>query len=87
MLGIRFLIGSRALPRYHIARRICCVAASVWAGLVGWAFYAEAMILSYILGGLFISAALLPVMIDFCIPAYLYNLLFGKPVSCTTEKA
>ncbi len=85
--GIRFFLGKRALPRYHLARRFCCMMASMWAGVVGWAFYSGATLLGYILGVLFIGAALLPVTIDFCIPAYLYGLIFGKPVSCSTVES
>jgi hypothetical protein len=82
--GIRFLLGKRALPPYHLARRSCCMMASTWAGIVGWAFYSGAADLGYLLGVLFIGAALLPVTTDFCIPAYLYGLIFGKPVLCST---
>lgn len=82
--GIRFLIGTPALPRYHAVRRACCLMASLWAGVIGWAFYSDVTALGYILGALFIGAALLPVTTDFCIPAYLYGLIFGKPVSCST---
>ena len=85
--GIRFLLGQRALPRYHLARRSCCMMASTWACLVGWAFYNGSATLGYVLGGVFISAALLPVTIDFCIPAYIYGLLFGKPVTCSTAES
>ncbi len=85
--GIRFLTGTRALPRYHLARRSCCMMASMWAGLAGWAFYSGATALGYTLAVIFISAALLPVTIDFCIPAYLYGLIFGKPVSCSTAES
>ncbi|MCI0691873.1 DUF4395 domain-containing protein [candidate division KSB1 bacterium] len=81
--GIHYLLGKRALPRYHLARRSCCLMASIWAGVVGWAFHSGATDLGYILGVLFIGAALLPVTIDFCIPAHLYGLIFGKPVSCS----
>ena len=84
--GIRFLIGAPALPRYHLARRACCLMASLWTGVIGWAFFSGATLLGYILGVLFIGAALLPVTIDFCIPAYLYGLIFGKPVACSTVR-
>jgi hypothetical protein len=82
--GIRFLLGKRALPRYHLARRSCCMVAATWTGIVGWAFYSGAAAFGYAVGMLFIGAALLPVTTDFCIPAYLYGLIFGKPVSCST---
>ncbi len=85
--GIRFLIGAPAVPRYHVAGRAGCIIASIWAGVIGWAFHGGATAFGYILGALFIGAALLPVMIDFCIPAYLYGLIFGKPVSCSTVKS
>lgn len=82
--GMRFLLGKRALPRFHFARWLCCMVASAWAGIVGWAFYSGAAMLGYILGGLFICAAVIPVLTDFCIPSYLYGLMFGKPATCTT---
>jgi hypothetical protein len=81
--GIRFLLGKRALPRYHLARRSCCMMASMWAGVVGGAFHSGATAL----GVIFIGAALLPVTTDFCIPAYLYGLIFGKPVACRTVES
>lgn len=85
--GIRFLLGKNALPRYHLARRACCLMASLWAGVAGWAYYSGATALGYTLGVIFIGAALLPVTTDFCIPAYLYGLIFGKPVSCSTTNS
>ena len=84
--GLRYFIGGRKLPRYHWARRVCCLLASLWTAGVGWAFHTGAIMFAYVLGGMFISAALLPVTIDFCIPSYLYSLIFGKPASCGVMK-
>ncbi len=85
--GLRFFPGKRALPPYHFARRSCCMMASVWTGAVGWAFHSGATALGHTFGVLFIGAALLPVTTDFCIPAYLYGLIFGKPVVMESKQS
>ncbi|MCK6558476.1 DUF4395 family protein [candidate division KSB1 bacterium] len=84
--GIRFLLHRPPLPRYHLARRICCLVASLWMAGTGWAFAGGATTLGYVLGALFVAAASLPVLIDFCLPSYLYSLIFGKPAACSAGK-
>jgi hypothetical protein len=39
-----------------------------------------------VLGATLALVALVPTTTDFCIPSFLYGLLFGKPAACTPER-
>jgi hypothetical protein len=80
--GIRHFTGTQALPRYRAPRRFACLVATVWLALAGWAFYIGATMTGYALGFSLALAALAPVTTDFCIPSFIYGMLFGKPVAC-----
>lgn len=80
--GIRHLLGTRRLPLYRAPRRFACAVATVWLGLTGGVFFAGASVAGYVLGGAFALAALVPTLTDFCIPSFVYGLLFGKPGAC-----
>jgi hypothetical protein len=80
--GIRHLLGTRRLPPYNAPRRFACAVATVWLGATGWAFYAGATLLGYVLGAALAVAALVPTLTNFCIPSFFYGLLFRKPAAC-----
>jgi hypothetical protein len=80
--GLRHVLGTRRLPPYHAPRRFACMVATLWLGATGWAFYAGASLLGYALGAALVLAALVPTLSDFCIPSFVFGLLFGKPATC-----
>lgn len=74
--------GAPPLPRYRAPRRFACALATIWLGLAGLAFYSGALLAGYVLGLSLALAALVPTLTDFCIPSFLWGVLFGKPAGC-----
>jgi hypothetical protein len=84
--GIRHVLGKPHLPRYNAPRRFACGVATVWLSAAALAFQSGATTLGYILGGSLVIAAAVPTFTDFCIPSFVYGLIFGKPGGCTLAK-
>lgn len=80
--GIRRALRRPRLPRYSAPRRFACGVATVWLAAAALAFQSGATTLGYILGGSLVVAAALPTFTDFCIPSFVYGLVFGKPSGC-----
>ena len=80
--GLRHLLGTRPLPPYGAPRRFACGVATVWLAATAGAFSAGATTLGRALGAAFVSAALVPATIDFCIPSFFFGPLFGQPAAC-----
>ena len=80
--GMRHLTGGPRLPRYGLPRRFACLLAT--AILVGAAlsFQLGNRVLGHVFGWFLVSAALVNVTTGFCIPSFLYGLMFGRPGSC-----
>ncbi|NUO81302.1 DUF4395 family protein [candidate division KSB1 bacterium] len=79
--GLRYLMGRQPLPRYGAPRRFGCAVMTVWLAVTGWAFQSGVIMLGYILGGIAIVLPLINVTTGFCVPSFVYGLLFGKPGS------
>lgn len=79
--AIRFLTGTRPLPRHAAQRRFACGVAAIWLVATGWAFHAGATQLGYALGIPLVAVAGLVSVTHFCIPSLIYNALFkrGRP--------
>ena len=77
--GIRHALGTPRLPAYQAPRRFACAVATVWLGATGWAFVTGARRRGQILGSGLVVAALVPTLTDFCIPSFVFGLLFGRP--------
>jgi hypothetical protein len=56
--------------------------ATVWLAVTGWAFFAGASAVGYVLGVAFVLAALVPTLTDFCIPSFVYGLLVRRQGAC-----
>lgn len=74
--GARFLTGTRPLPHQGPQRRFACGIATVWLLVTGWAFYAGAPLVGYLLGAPLILVAALVSITHYCIPSLIYNTLF-----------
>lgn len=74
--GVRFLTGTRALPRHGAQRRFACGIATVWLVATGWAFHAGSAFVGYALGIPLVLVAGLVSVTHFCIPSLVYNTLF-----------
>lgn len=76
--GVRHLTGTRRLPPNGAPRRFACAIAVLWLVATGWAFYAGAALVGYILGASLTATALLVSTTDICIPSIIYRALFGR---------
>ena len=83
--GIRHVLGIRRLPPAGAPRRFACGVAAVWLIATSWAFYSDALVLGQVLGFSLAAAAGVPTFSDFCIPSFVYGLIFGKPKPVNTE--
>jgi hypothetical protein len=83
--GIRHLLGTQRLPPAGAPRRFACGVATVWLIATSWAFYSDAVVLGQVLGFSLAAAAGIPAFTDFCIPSFIYGLIFGKPKAANTQ--
>lgn len=72
-LMIRHWIQGPAIPHYRAPRKIACGVATAWLTVVFVAFNADHIVAANVLAGLFLVTAALPVVIDFCVPSFLYQ--------------
>lgn len=83
--GFRYLVHGPRLPRYPLPRRFACLMATVMLAVAAWGFRAGNPIVGQIVGWSLVAAAFANVSIGFCIPSFIYGLIFGKPSSCATR--
>jgi hypothetical protein len=84
--GLRRLLGTPALPRYGVRRRLACVFAATTVGSAAWAFQKGLPMLGYLFGGLLVALAFVQVISGFCVPSFLIRVLFGKVVCAERER-
>jgi hypothetical protein len=75
--GIRRVTGSAPLPRRRAPSRFACLVATIWLGLILWAFLAGAVVIGYILGGAMVFVAGLMTFMHYCIASHLYRMVLG----------
>lgn len=80
--GVRPLTGGPWLPPYPLPRRFACLLATFIIVGAAWSFQSGWTLTGQILGWGLVGAALVNVTTGFCIPSFLYGLIFGKPASC-----
>jgi len=59
--------------------------ATVMVAGAAWAFQVGHPIAGQILGWSLVAAAFANVSIGFCVPSFIYGLIFGKPSSCAAR--
>jgi hypothetical protein len=79
---VRPLTGRPWLPPYPLPRRFACLLATFIIVGAAWSFQSGWTLTGQILGWGLVGAALVNVTTGFCIPSFLYGLIFGKPASC-----
>ena len=84
--GLRYLMGTRELPRYGLRRRSAFAVATTMTTLAAWAFQAGVPLLGYIVGGAIVASTCLQVITGICGPAVLAGRLFGKVVCKQPER-
>jgi len=77
--GIRHLLRTPHLPRYGRPRRFACLLASTIILAAAAGFYFGYPLIGYGFGIFLVGAAFVNVSTGFCIPSFIYGLLFGKP--------
>ena len=78
---IRHVINRREIPVYGRPRRFACLMASVMISITASVFYLGLPVVGYILGFMMFGMATVNVTTGFCVPSFIYGLVFGKP-SC-----
>jgi hypothetical protein len=80
--GFRYLVHGPYLPRYPLPRRFACLMATLMLMGAAWSFQMGFPVVGQVIGWTLVAAAFLNVSIGFCIPSFIYGLIFGKPSSC-----
>lgn len=83
--GIRHLIRSPELPLYGRPRRFACLMASIIIAAAALAFYLQIPVIAYLLGASLIVLAGINVTTGFCVPSFIYGLIFGSS-TCELER-
>lgn len=78
--GIRHVTGTKPLPKNGVPRRFACAVATVWLAATAGAFWIEAIIIGYVLGGLFVVVSGLVATTHICIPSMVYRTVLRQPV-------
>ncbi len=81
--GLRHLAKSPRLPRYPLPRRFTCFMATVMLIAAALSFQSGLLIVGHVVGWSIVATALVNVSLGFCIPSFIYGLIFGKPISQT----
>jgi len=81
--GLRHLTGGPIMPRYPMPRRFACMLASVWITAEALCFTYGMPLAGHLLGWSLVATAAVPVTTGFCVPSFLYGLIFGKPEMAT----
>ncbi len=80
--GFRRLVRGPRLPRYPLPRRFACLMASAILAVSAGGFQSGNAVLGHVAGWFLVAAAGANVFTGFCIPSFIYGLIFGKPSAC-----
>lgn len=83
--GVRYVTGGPRLPRYPLPRRLACLLATLMIVAAAWCFQSGRLLSGQIVGWSLVAAAFANVSTGFCIPSFIYGLIFGKPTSCEVK--
>lgn len=79
-LGLRHLFKTPALPPYPRRRHFACLLATVMLVVSALGFQLGMPMVGYIVGWSLVAAAFVNVSTGFCVPSFIYRLIFGKMV-------
>lgn len=85
--GIRHIIGARRLPPARAPRRFACGVATLYLIVTIIAFHNGFPFVGQFFGFSLAAAAAVPTFTDFCIPSFVYGLIFGRPGVRDQDKA
>ena len=78
--GLRHLLGTPALPRYGVRRRLACALATIMIIAAAWGFQADMPMVGYIVGWSVVAGAFVNVSMGFCTASFIVRIFFGKVV-------
>ena len=81
-LGVQRLTSGPSIPRTPLPRRFACLLATFMIASAAWSFQSGRILSGQILGWGLVGAAFVNVSTGFCVPSFLYGLIFGKPAVC-----
>lgn len=84
-LGLSRALEKPQLPRYGKPRRFACLMASLMLSAMAASFYYGYPAVGYVLGLMMIAMATITVTTGFCVPSFIYGLMFGSPCSEETS--
>lgn len=76
--GIRFLTGTKPLPKNGTPKRFACGMGAIWLAVTALLFQSGATPWGYALGGLFTAVAGMAALTYFCMPSTMYGMLFRR---------
>lgn len=82
--GVRHLLHALPLPPTSRPRRFACLLATLCLLGAAGGFWVGQPLVSYLFGGLMVITPGILVGTGFCVPSFLYGLLFGTP-ACATD--
>jgi hypothetical protein len=84
--GIRHIVGTQRLPPAQAPRRFACGVATIYLIVTIIAFHNGFPFVGQFFGFSLVAAAAFPTFTNFCIPSFIYGLIFGKPGSLDPDK-
>ena len=75
------------MPRYPMPRRFACMLASAWIAAEALCFTYGMSLAGHVLGWSLVATASVPVITGFCVPSFIYGLIFGKPQGVAANAA
>lgn len=85
-VGVRHLLHTLPLPATSRPRRFACLLATLCLLAGAYGFGLGRPMVGYIFGGLMVVTPAILVISGFCVPSFLYGLIFGKP-TCPEERS
>jgi hypothetical protein len=83
--GVQPWTSGPSIPCYPLPRRFACLLATVIIVAAAWSFQSGRTFSGQIFGWALVCAAFVNVSTGFCIPSFLYGLIFGKPADCNAR--
>jgi hypothetical protein len=83
--AVCYLRRTPPIPRYGLPRRFACLMATIFLIVAAWALQSGLPTLAYIAGGLLVAGAFVNISTGFCVPSFIYSLLFGKQPGAGNE--
>ena len=76
--GLRHMFGTPPLPRSPIRRRFACLVGTIMLVAAALGFQAGMSMVGYVVGWSLVAAAFVNVSTGFCVPSFIYRLVFGQ---------